>query len=364
MTTAVPEVVALYHKLVSYPEAFIYQLLQQLFPQSKKSLEKLWLDYFGHHLSNYPCLHPLELWQVRQHYQGCPNPLPVITPQYPLREKNHVGQILYYRHFIKCLILGTAKDITKLSEELLQQLYYYYNYYFFGNTLPQQIILSFSNKLQKTSGQTQVRSISSGRCYTIKISLPLFKNIMAKEKPFKNYYTTLGALQMTIEHELIHLSIFVNNKYKPGRDRIYSAHGLLFKEYAIAVFGEVFVCHNFLQENSLQKEDLHIGKLVSFSQYQGIIVKINKTRVLVWTGTQIYTVSITTLKKHRDAQLQKLADDLHKRIVASKKLLSNTPITYYSKGGLLIRQGIFLKYRGDKLTLLEGKTIDPWQFIS
>ena len=159
--------------------------------------------------------------------------------------------------------------------------------------------MELSDRLTKTAGQCGRCTLPDCACkYKITIARKVFQNIsleagQATQSGGIACRTSLSCLQLTLEHEIIHLII----KYK-GLDRrtmdqkIYGSHAELFKGLVYAYFGQTETTHSIgriiLSDETnepLQPQDASIGGPVSYivdgTLYKGVITRPSKTNAKI-----------------------------------------------------------------------------------
>ena len=211
-----------------------------------------------------------------------------------------------------------------ISTQTLNRMFTLYDQDFFCNQLSaaltsknMSMIFEFSIRLTKTAGKCRVDTKT--KTATIIISTKVFQSLFCTGKP--NYVETNGfkcfsrieALQLTFEHELIHLAINLSPTPHKKGDGIYKSHGKFFIALINAYFKQQGTTHTLLKtpagnavfkntpndedfEDSDEeatdepkvhintKEDFRIGDAVSF-ELKGAIVTGHVTKVNVKTVT-------------------------------------------------------------------------------
>jgi hypothetical protein len=214
----------------------------------------------------------------------------------------------------------------------IQTLYRMFNLYdqdFFCNQLSTALTtknismnFEFSNRLVKTAGKCRVDNKT--KIATIIISAKVFQSLFCTGK--SNYVETNGfkcfsrieALQLTLEHELIHLAINLSPTPHKKGDNVYKSHGKFFVALINAYFKQQGTTHTLLKtpagnvapkgtlnsedfEDSDEevvdepkvhintKADFEIGDMVSF-ELKGAVVNGRVTKI------NIKTVTIDTLR--------------------------------------------------------------------
>lgn len=154
-----------------------------------------------------------------------------------------------------------------------------------------------------------------GCSYTISISWPVFKDLFKSGSKEEHYsingilcYNKLECLQVVLEHELMHMisdtAPDIPNPI-PARDRVYSAHGLLFKQLVMAFYGHTGVTHSLHIDQSKvsSKSDFEMGDVVNFElasgeNLTGRIIKMNPVTAVILTAEGLkYKSSYRPLKK-------------------------------------------------------------------
>lgn len=215
------------------------------------------------------------------------------------------GEISQLRKKIKeeLAIYGLTTNLNGWDDKNLREMYNLYDKYFFNNEISQTIKETGSSiKFQTTSGK---KAKIGGWCRTEKltpqkktctftISFPKHMYISLFTDPniksLKNNgvicYDRLDCLQLTFEHELVHLIMQLYGQYKeikgPGK-MIYTSHGKLFQCFTKSYFGHTDFRHSLgLGEASeqLSPKDAFMGMKVSFKfkndLITGKIIKLNK----------------------------------------------------------------------------------------
>jgi hypothetical protein len=218
-------------------------------------------------------------------------PIPI---KYPVILKYQIEAIEEWRKWI-----GVQSNVDPNGDfraRDLKVLFNLYNEYFFNGSLPSRVSLELSDRLSKTAG---LCSRGSGECeYKIIIARNLFQNLsllegQATQSGGITCRTSLQCLQLTFEHELIHLMIKDKRlDYRNSDQKIYGPHGQLFKDLIYAYFGQTRTTHNIgriiLSDETnepLQKENATIGRPVSYfidgKLYKGVITRPSRTNAKI-----------------------------------------------------------------------------------
>ncbi len=161
---------------------------------------------------------------------------------------------------------GKDESLT-ITEDSLNNLFYMYDTYFFFGSITQELSSKNSDLILKTTKGKPGQQLA-GWCkrqrkndriiYTINIPMNLYMNLkICKTNPRKNSGISCNNifkyLQITFEHELIHLIVFlsIEEKVKP--------HGKEFKLFVTNYFGHSKYDHE-LSDNQI---DLKVGDNVS-----------------------------------------------------------------------------------------------------
>lgn len=246
-----------------------------------------------------------------------------IPISYPIKKSLPKNLIISNRKLInkrvsKQLFGGNSNPVNLNPSDIKYITDLYDTLYFNGNI----------NKLLKQQNCTLEFGISTatqsagfhrkkGCVSKIAIAWPVFKNLFKNNNVNESYesngircYNRLECIQLTLEHELIHLLIRLSPevpKIIKKRDRIYSPHGLLFKDLARAYFGHTGVTHSFNinVQNLLSKSDFNLNEIVYFESgnkgtLRGKIIKLNpkRARVEINGGNNRYDVYYSVLNKY------------------------------------------------------------------
>ena len=158
---------------------------------------------------------------------------------------------------------GTTTDLRgkEINLEYLGELY---DRYFFAGKIQKRLRLTKSkldyviSKHTKTGGSCSKK----GDEYTIKIPINLFRNLFQKgEKTLKVNgllcTTHLECLQIVLEHELIHLFMFLYyHDSKPSQSQstdTFSPHGEMFRSITYMYFGHTDHKHSLLNGDASTK---------------------------------------------------------------------------------------------------------------
>ena len=247
-----------------------------------------------------PPIEPLWTWLVEENEA----PIPI---KYPVYDKYKIKNIENWRSWIG--MRSGAPVFGMITVEDLKTLYALYNEYFFNNSLSLTTSLEVSDRLTKTAGLCKRCTGTSCSCrYKIIISNPVFSKISLVEGQSTQSgglecKTPLECLQLTLEHEMIHLAIQETYHSKRYLDqKIYSAHGALFKDLVNAYFGQTKSTHNIgkiilsdEEGSPLARSDAIIGRIVSYISndelYKGVITRPSKSHVNIKLLTGEYAGS-------------------------------------------------------------------------
>jgi len=125
---------------------------------------------------------------------------------------------------------------------------------------------------------------------------------------------TLGCFQLTVEHEMVHLMLYLwghyGKTYKTARGkimRVHQSHGELFQCMAKNLFGHTDFRHELGKEatDRLTKDDVHVKMRVQFTTSDGTtiigtIIKKNPRKAKVETHVGVWNVSYSMLRKADD----------------------------------------------------------------
>lgn len=168
-----------------------------------------------------------------------------IAVRYPVTKSLSESEIRDLRVFIGAKS-GIPDNFQRLTSVDLQRLFQLYNEYFFGDSLP-KTEFEVSEKMTSTAG----KCISRGSKYKIRIA-NFFKDLNPGKKGILTAgvrcYNRRECLQLTFEHELIHLLISSTPGIPRRPANIYSSHGKLFQGLNKAYFGQEGRTHNLFRE--------------------------------------------------------------------------------------------------------------------
>jgi hypothetical protein len=230
---------------------------------------------------------PEKLWNWNADKNEAPIPI-----SYPVKYRFKLNRIEEWRGIISELS-GVDVNLDNFNVKDLQKLFDLYNTHFFNNSLP-ITKLEISNALTRVAGKCKTTTIGSVCDYTIRISRPIFTKLnLEKDQKTKSggliCRSRLQCLQLVLEHEMIHLIIRYNIPTKKGLDkRIYSSHGLLFKDLVKNYFGQTESTHQIGriiydesdEHKPLLEKDIKVGKMVFYFD-KGEIKKGIITAVLI-----------------------------------------------------------------------------------
>jgi len=179
---------------------------------------------------------------------------------------------------------------TNLTSNILVNMYQLYDTYFFRHLLSNllrstnsTVTFDFNKRLTRTIGRCSRRGCS----YTIQFS-PGSINQIANSSITRNAQlggvscsSYLMCLQLTMEHELIHLLM---NLKKVNE----TAHGPTFKRHIYNIFGQTDIKHiSYIEEeeNEFTREQAKVGMAVKFQvkgqDKEGVIFKLNPVNAKV-----------------------------------------------------------------------------------
>ena len=186
-------------------------------------------------------------------------------------------EILLKREYIHLQMLSVVKaNFTSLKTSTLKRLFDLYDDIFFGGEIQEKLTqdnstltMSVTNRKGVKYGGYCKKTAKGTRCfYTLQFPTSVFMSLFNKgEKGLKNggliCKNRLDCLQLTFEHELIHLLMFLW-KFS-GKGPVYSSHGKLFKCMVYAYFGQTEFKHSLLAgdiASHLTRADLNVGTIV------------------------------------------------------------------------------------------------------
>lgn len=207
----------------------------------------------------------------------------------------------------------SSKNEIRVTPKLVERLFVLYDDIFFGGEIRQKLrdknsTLDFkiSRKSQRIAGFCSKKGCSYFLTFNADMYHNMFKNPKDRSLRVNGLlcYSQLECLMFVLEHEMVHLMMFVWGYDKKGTGK-YSAHGALFQCMTKNLFGHTSFRHNFNQgdgESLLNKSDVHVGMKVEFTlkkkSVQGVVTKMNKVkaRVTIDNGA-IYNVPYTVMRK-------------------------------------------------------------------
>ena len=304
---------------------------------------------------------------------------PPIPIKYPVRRQFNLSLIEEWRRTIAELSL-IDQNLKTFDVYQLTKLFNLYNLYFFNNSLP-KTKLDISNRLTVTAGTCEI-SRTSGKCeYNITMSRPLFmklnlENNQATKSGGLVCKSRLNCLQLVLEHEIIHL---ISGYYYPNRkelnDKIYSGHGLLFKDLVRNYFGQTESTHqigNIIYDGSdaeriLSKEEIKIGTPVSIidkkGMKKGVIINIyNKNVGIEFIDGDNWKVGIDFLHKVSEQDddyplLLNIKNDLLSKLNMYNNIRIGDTVKFYykKKDNIITGQVSKLNNRSSKLSIVSGQ---------
>ena len=243
---------------------------------------------------------------------------------YPVVGEISEVEIIARRKFIHDHLIETRfrgiKDIQMIEPADLQVMFDLYDKYFFLGSLRQKFIETQSNLTFRVSHKPQnVRAAACGKesCnYMIEVSWPIFARLFPTgRETYKHTFICtdrLECLQLSFEHEMIHLAILISGSLpliRQKKDPIYSPHGAFFKQLFYAYFRQVGSTHDYFSgplEDQLTRADFRIGDKVNFPHQEkrvfvrkdGQIITLNPKRAQVKAiNGIIYEVRYEALRK-------------------------------------------------------------------
>lgn len=190
-------------------------------------------------------------------------------------------------------------NFTSFSKKDLKKMFDLYDSIFFGGEISRKLkeentTLDFEAGKKGGLGYAGkcTRTQKGVKCfYTLRFPIPLFVSLFTgNEKTLKTggliCKSRLECLQMTFEHELIHLFLWLWNHR--GKGPLYSSHGKLFQCMLFSLFGHTEFRHSLLAGEAstlLTMADMYIGLPVEFQfrnkDLYGLVDSIHKNTVSV-----------------------------------------------------------------------------------
>lgn len=202
-------------------------------------------------------------------------------------------------------------NYPKLDVELLTKLYRYTDKYFFNsmieNLLSQSgstLKIEVSKQMTCTAGKLKTERNNTKREYTLRFSESIMETITEEsvKRSLKNggivVQNRLHAIQLTVEHELLHLLIDLSTDGKKE-----APHGELFQTMALQLFGHTDFYHGLLSEEKADIDlNFKLGERVCFGHkgatLYGVVVKLNpKTVGVLLDDTRRCNVSYSLLTR-------------------------------------------------------------------
>lgn len=198
-----------------------------------------------------------------------PNPrtaLPIAV-RYPVTKSLSESEIHDLRTFVGTES-GIPDNFQRLTSVDLQRLFQLYNEYFFGDSLP-RTEFEVSERMTSTAG----KCISRGSKYKIRIA-NFFKDLNPGKKGILDggvrCYNRRECLQLTFEHELIHLLMMATPGIPRGPADIYGSHGKLFQGLNKAYFGQEGNCHDLFREELPEGCDPFSYTVGDYVEFRGV----------------------------------------------------------------------------------------------
>ena len=226
---------------------------------------------------------------------------------YPVRSRYSQGYIDHNRKLIHDAItrdyLGGNPNFEE-APNVLAVLFSYYDKFFFDGQLTRimtekkaRISFDITSRLTKSAGYCTVEGCE----YTIKISRPVILGTFRKGEKFQKSngiqcYDRLECLMNVFEHELTHFVVDITHGHT-SRDRIYSDHGLYFRELVGAYFGHTKYKHELIGRAEVpgNRENFRVGDLVTYRSNKGDMVtgfidKLNPKRAVIGNKAVPYSL--------------------------------------------------------------------------
>jgi len=218
----------------------------------------------------------------------------------------------------KMLRSGTAPDLEEGIPDL-RKLFELYDKNFFRGQIGRKLDATNSTLDFTFSRHTSTAGTCSraGCKWKINIPIKLFRGLFRKgEKNLLNNgiwcTSKLDCLQLTFEHELVHLlmGLYQYENKKPERSQsadTFTCHGKLFQCMAFLYFGHTDYKHDLFKgeaSSKIKKEEARVGMRVKFfsnktqEEYHGRITKINpKMALVLLDGGKILKVPYSMLER-------------------------------------------------------------------
>jgi hypothetical protein len=316
---------------------------------------------------------PLWNWKVEENKP----PIPI---KYPVERQFNILLIEEWRRSIAELSL-IDQNLKNFDTYDLIKLFDLYNLYFFNNSLP-PTKLEISTGLTVTAGVCKISRTSTKCDYNITISKSIFTKLNLEENQGTKSgglvcKSRLNCLQLVLEHEIIHLiSGFYYPNKKELNKKIYSSHGLLFKNLVKNYFGQTESTHqigNIIYDGSdkeriLSKEEIIIGRIVAFIDKKGIkkgvITNIyNKNVGVKFLDDDSWKVGSEFLHKvSKDDDDYDSLLDIKNELLSKLKLYQNIKIGdtvkfYFNKEDIFVGTVSKLNNKSSKLSIVVGTSI-------
>ncbi len=296
-----------------------------------------------------------------------------------------------------CKIIDNPNNIQALTAKNLKYMFDLYDNIFFDDILNEVFDSQLSVKGKKYIFDIKYGNgtRNAGCCslkpheadiYRIKIllSLKVFQEFFTADNSMRKYSAglpcddQLQALMLTLEHEIIHLIIYIWEyaSIKQGRKR--SVHGSLFKKLSGHIFGHLDFKHSLNVELTEDPEDykkkvldyLEVGKIVltsvkdndgTYKKFQ--VVSINRAK----NSRTFSGLCLETKKNFRVSITSVIISECQNESAESPEIVDNSEINAnkqevqdyidYVKNNVIVGQKITFKYRDKDKKVIEDTYI-------
>lgn len=303
-----------------------------------------------------------------------------IQIKYPVINKLNEAMVLRRRKFINDYfaynLFGKrgkpVYNITSLTSDDIKIMTEVYDIIFFDGQIKEfvektntTLLFSISNA-NKTAGYCKRK----GCVRTISLAWTVFGSIF--EKDDKEVHQSNGlkcknrleCLQLTLEHELIHLLIGMSPfvpKMKDKNDKIYSSHGKLFKGLVFSYFGHTKVVHNLGHDvrDAIPKEKLRKELIIKYKGSNGIklgkIYDLNPVKAKIQTLQNIILI-IPYINIVGISDEQEEDDKKFGKILSKKDFKVGKMAKFKGQKGVVI-EGIIEKLNPKKAIIKKGNIV-------
>lgn len=241
----------------------------------------------------------------------------IVPPSYPFNYRSSEESITSRRKMIFDEMVTTLSchdgNFTDIKMEDICHCYALYSRLFFDNRLPTSVCFATSTRMTSSAASFTHRRIDNkATSLKITVSVPVlmrpFSEVHAQSVGGIVVKSRLAALQLALEHEIVHMLLALSPDYLKGtaqkkKSPEMTSHGVFFKQVISGLFGHTKCSHAITElhpdtvsthSQTYSKSTMKVGDTASFmmktDRITGNVIKLNPKKVRIVCGNASYDV--------------------------------------------------------------------------